>query len=404
MMMRLVLLLVGPALCYDNGNYAKKPPLGWQSWCAVGECGTDHCFDAQIRATADAMASNGMRDLGYDWLVLDDCWHPTRDETSGALVPAKDFFPDGLVPVIDYVHAKGFKFGLYTSVGNVTCHGGWSPGSFGHYDEDAALFASWGVDWVKMDWCGGERSAEGHRNFSRALNATGREMVLELCRGDYIDEKSWGYAPDVAQVWRAARDHHDDFNNTLLQIEHLARHSDWSGPFGWAYGDMMMTGGEGCKEYDPDVPRHCPKQSDAEYRSEFAAYAVLASPMMIGTDVRNMTPIMEELILNADAVRINQDASPPGAPIATKEASSAASTAAYARRLTDGRVAVALLNVAEEPRAVALDLDALCGAPESEASLRDVFKKEDLGDHTSTFTSRPLEAHDALFALVACRP
>ena len=157
-------LMLRAAAAYDNGGYAARPPLGWQSWCAVGSCGTDHCFDSQIRETADAMVANGMLAKGYEWIVLDDCWHPTRDDASGDLVPSPTFFPDGLRPVIDYVHARGFKFGLYTSVGTETCHGGWSPGSYGHYERDARLFAAWAVDWVKMDWCGDERGSKRERN------------------------------------------------------------------------------------------------------------------------------------------------------------------------------------------------------------------------------------------------
>jgi alpha-galactosidase len=101
-----VALLLRAAAAYDNGGYAARPPLGWQSWCAVGSCGTDHCFDRQIRETADAMAANGMLAKGYEWIVLDDCWHPTRDDASGDLVPSPTFFPDGMKPVIDYVRAS----------------------------------------------------------------------------------------------------------------------------------------------------------------------------------------------------------------------------------------------------------------------------------------------------------
>ena len=97
------------------------------------------------------------------------------------------------------VHAKGIKMGLYTSVGDKTCHGGWSPGSLGHFDQDAKTFASWGVDYVKIDYCGGGDSPDGHRNMSRAMNNTGRHMALELCRGPYQTEDHWGYAPEVAQ-------------------------------------------------------------------------------------------------------------------------------------------------------------------------------------------------------------
>jgi alpha-galactosidase len=133
-------------------------------------------------------------------------------------VPYKDYFPNGIKPVVDYVHSLGLKFGLYTSIGTLTCHKGWSPGSFGHYEQDTALFASWGVDYVKVDWCGDNKTTQDHIDFSAAMNKTGRHMVLELCRGNYRDLPNWGYAPNVSQVWRAAGDHHDSWSHTLEQL------------------------------------------------------------------------------------------------------------------------------------------------------------------------------------------
>ena len=229
-----------------------------------------------------------------------------------------------------------------------------------------------------MDWCGDERSAEGHANFSKALNATGREMILELCRGPYAGEDGWGYAPQIAQVWRAAKDHHDDFSNTLSQINALAAHPDWSGPFGWAYGDMMMTGGEGCDPYDPAVPTHCPKQTDAEYRTEAASYAVLSSPMMVGTDVRNMTKIMEELLLNDELLAIQRDVAHKAAKIRWSRGGGEA----LVRALKDGGVAVAQSNLGEDAN-VTVVLDDLCAHPPCAFAVRDVLARRDLGTHTS---------------------
>lgn len=344
----ILIALACAAHAYNNG-VARKPPLGWQTWCSAGPCGTDHCFDYQIKDTAKAMVDNGMKAAGYEWIILDDCWHPRRD-SNGTLVPHAAFFPDGMMPVIDYVHSLGLKFGLYTSVGTTTCHGGWSPGSLGHFEEDANLFAGWGVDYVKIDYCGKDDSPEGHKNFSRALNATGRPIVLELCRGPYQEQADWGYAPSIAQVWRATGDHHDRFSSTIEQVEAMSRPSIYipgeggSGPYGWAYGDMMMTGGEGCVGYDPKVPQHCPKQTDAEYRTEVSLYSVLGSPMMVGTDIRNMTAIMTQLLLDPTMLRINQDEE---ARIGEK-ISTCGGTDAWVRHLTGGDVAIALPNLGDD--------------------------------------------------------
>jgi len=291
--------------------------------CSVGPCGTDHCFDGQIREMADTLVSSGMKDLGYEWVTLDDCWHPSRDDND-TLVPFPRFFPDGMQPVIQYVHSKGLKFGLYTSVGDRTCHGGWSPGSYGYYEKDANTFAEWGVDYVKIDYCGDHASVEGHRNMSIALNKTGRPMSYMLCRGPYQSQDHWGYAPEIAQGWRATRDHNDAFYSTMHQVNSVKGKGSWSGPYGWHYLDMMMTGGAGCKDqgtggtsdkgiWNWTVPKHCPGMTDNEYRTEASLYVVVSSPMMIGTDIRLMTPIMRELLLNNEAIAINQDyKAPPG--------------------------------------------------------------------------------------------
>ena len=130
-----------------------------------------------------------------------------------------------------------------------------------------------------MDYCGNDDSPEGHKNFSRAMNKTGRPMILELCRGPYQGEDKWGYAPDIAQIWRVTGDHHDTFDSTLDQLSKMKDRGNWSGPYGWGYGDMMMTGGQGCKQYDPKVPQHCPGQTDNEYRTEVSLYAISSSPM-----------------------------------------------------------------------------------------------------------------------------
>eukprot|EP00729_Bicosta_minor_P015301 gene15301-16152_t len=312
-----LLFLVRSTAAYNNG-VMQKPPMGWQTWCSVGPCGVDHCFDGQIRAMADTLVKSGMKDLGYDHIVLDDCWHPSRDEKTGELVPFARFFPDGMVPVIDYLHNLGIKFGLYTSVGDVTCHGGWSPGSLGHFKQDANTFAKWGVDYVKVDYCGKGDDPSGHQNLSKAMNATGRPMALELCRGPYQNEDHWGYAPEYAQGWRATGDHHDEFSSVIQQVNAVKGKGSWSGPYGYAYLDMMMTGGQGCESqgtggkgesghWNWTVPEHCPGMTDAQYRTEASLYVIVSSPMMIGTDLRLMTPIMKELLLNEEAIAINQD-------------------------------------------------------------------------------------------------
>ena len=154
--------IAGTAHAYENGM-GERPPMGWSSWCTEGNSplepsfcnllGHDPCSEEQVRETADAMVSSGLRDLGYNYVTLDDCWSAKSRDSDGNLQPESSKFPSGMAALADYVHARGLKFGLYTSLGNETCKGS-RPGSFQHYEQDANTVASWGVDFVKMDHCG----------------------------------------------------------------------------------------------------------------------------------------------------------------------------------------------------------------------------------------------------------
>ena len=154
---------------YDNGM-ARTPPMGWNSWCTDSLCniaGKDPCSEHMVRSVADAMVSEGMLELGYNYVTLDDCWAARTRDADGRLQPDPDAFPSGMKALADYVHARGMLFGLYTCVGTVTCKGG-RPGSYGHYEIDARTLAGWGVDYVKMDRCDlGTISASSRRDLVR---------------------------------------------------------------------------------------------------------------------------------------------------------------------------------------------------------------------------------------------
>ena len=187
---------------YDNG-LGRLPPMGWNSWCTsegafqpsvCNLVGKDPCSDKQVRSVANAIVDEGMDKLGYKYLVLDDCWSEATRNATGHLQAYPDKFPTGISGLADYVHSKGLMLGVYTSYGTKTCKGG-RPGSFGYYDKDANTLASWGVDFVKMDHCGGHNGTdqELYGQMSKSLNATGRPILFSLCQwGDA--NVSFGYA------------------------------------------------------------------------------------------------------------------------------------------------------------------------------------------------------------------
>jgi len=294
--------------------------------------------------------------------------------------------------IADYVHSKGLKFGLYSSVGTTTCRG--DPGSYGHYQTDADTFASWGIDYVKLDWCGQMCTAEGHKEFSHALNATKHPMVLELCRGTYQNEAKWGYAPSIAQSWRATGDHHDSWKSTLEQVKSVEGKSTWSGPYGWAYLDMLMTGGQGCKGQSVDQALHCPGQTNNEYRTEYSLYAIASSSLLIGTDIRNITAIMRELIFNPEVIAMNQDRSTPGDIMSTCNKKNDI----WVRKLANGDIAVAATNLGDAPATLSVCFSDLPGGSSS-MHVRDLWKRVDVGVFRNMY-SRTVDVHDTMLLVL----
>jgi alpha-galactosidase len=250
------------AAAYNNG-VQRTPVLGWNTWCTLSDChnGDNDYFDRcvvfppprpcrpcfasprraappphhththarscnewEVYSIAEAMVSNGMHKLGFDHVNLDDCWAAESRDADGNIRPDPTRFPSGMKAVAAKLHGMGLKFGLYTSMGDATCNQGGRPtkipGSYGHYSADARTIASWEMDYVKVDWCGGHlgNPEEYHGNLSAALNATGHPIWLELCRG-YSYNPIPGYVAAVAQSWRTTGDHQDEWSNTLKVIE-----------------------------------------------------------------------------------------------------------------------------------------------------------------------------------------
>src|SRR5712691_2115338 len=194
----------------DN-HVARTPPMGWNSWNHFG-CDVSA---ALIRETADAMVASGMRDAGYRYLVIDDCWQVSRDG-AGRLVADSARFPGGMKPLADYVHSKGLKFGLYTDAGRLTCQG--RPGTYRHEEDDARSFAEWGVDFVKEDWCHADSlDAPGrYAAFRDALARTRRPIVFSIC--EWGLHAPWEWAPGTGNLWRTTGDIEDSWNSMLANL------------------------------------------------------------------------------------------------------------------------------------------------------------------------------------------
>ncbi|AWB65978.1 alpha-galactosidase [Saccharobesus litoralis] len=279
---------------------ANSPPMGWNSWNHFA-CDID---EKLIKETADAMVESGLRDAGYQYVNMDDCWHGERD-VNGFIQPDEKRFPSGMKDLADYVHARGLKFGIYSDAGLKTCAG--RPGSQGYEYQDALQYARWGVDYLKYDWCNtGEGAAqrnpiEAYTTMSRALMDSGRPILLSIC--EWGDSKPWLWAKNVGHMWRTTGDiincwdcevgHGTWASKGILPIlDQQDALRSYAGKNAWNDPDMMEVG---------NLP------TLGENRAHFAMWAMLAAPLIIGTDVRQLDQPILDILLNREIIAINQD-------------------------------------------------------------------------------------------------
>ena len=330
------LIAISPALAAGQ-QVAATPPMGWNSWNFFAEKVTDK----DIRAAADQLVSTGMKDAGYIYVNIDDTWEAERD--ANGVLRTNSKFPD-MKALADYVHSKGLKIGIYSGPGPKTC-GGYTA-SLGHEEQDAKMYAAWGIDYLKYDLCSFNEAvmqkqapndkAEQMRlmvaaydKMSKALQATGRPIVFSLCQ--YGWDSPWEWAPALGgNSWRTTDDinaHWDRIYAILSQQEGLQA---YAGPGHWNDPDMLEVGNG--------------ELTLAENRSHFSMWAMLASPLLAGNDLPNMKPEVKSILTNRDVIAIDQD--PLG-----KQASrvySDGEVEVWARHLDGGAIAVAVLNAGSD--------------------------------------------------------
>ena len=324
------LLAMAPTLGWglDNG-LAKTPPMGWNSWNKFACKGIN---EKVVRETADAMASNGMKDAGYQFVIIDDCWQTGRD-AAGNIVADAERFPSGIKALADYIHGKGLKFGIYTDVGTMTCAK--RPGSIGHEYQDAKQYANWGVDYLKEDWCNtlpGQNSESSYTLMRNALAESGRPIVFSIC--EWGSTKPWLWAGPIGNLWRSTPDIQDCWDckkdwggGGVVQIlDILNGLESYAGPGHWNDPDMLEIGNGGMNK--------------EEYRAHFSMWAMLAAPLLAGNDIANMTADTKEILLNKDVIAIDQD--PLGQQ--GRRVKKTGDLEIWSKQLQDGGRAVALLN------------------------------------------------------------
>jgi alpha-galactosidase len=334
--------------------------MGWNSWNA------DSCAvtAADVREAADALVETGLSDAGYEYVVVDDCWMAEEYGEGGRLRAHPTDFPNGMAALADYVHDRGLRFGLYSSAGSHTCQG--YPATLGREQRHAEQFAEWGVDYFKYDNCGDHRGRDAVDRYAamgEALAAVDRDIVYSVC--EWGESRPWNWARNVgAHLWRTTDDivakwRTDDgeFGLGILDIIERTAALDIAaahGPDGWNDPDMLQVGNgpDAGQSQHEQTDVHRPL-TDAETRTHFGFWCLLAAPLLVGTDLRALGECDAEILTNEALIAINQDPlGLQGTPDRRDD-----DRAVWSKRLQDGGAAVALLNRGGEWREIAAHVD-----------------------------------------------
>ncbi|WP_182877876.1 lectin [Microbispora sp. H10670] len=363
-----------PAAALDNG-LARTPQLGWNDWNSFG-CNVN---DSLIRQTADIMVSSGMAAAGYQYVNIDDCWSTKSRNASGDLVPDPQKFPNGIKAVADYVHSKGLKLGIYSSAGLTTCAG--YPASLGNERRDAALWASWGVDYLKYDNCGDHQGKNGQQRYQAmrdALAATGRPILFSLC--NWGQESVWTWGMQTGNSWRNTGDIQANWNSVMGILDQQVGLEAYSGPGGWNDPDMLEVGNGSI--------------TGTEGRAHFSLWALLNAPLIAGNDLRTMSADTRTILTNTEVIAVNQDwGGRQGSKISDN-----GNLEVWRKPMSNGSVAVVLLNRGTSTATVSTTTSALGLGAASSYSVRDLWAHS-TGSSTGTI-SASVPAHGAAMYVV----
>ncbi|MDF3983044.1 glycoside hydrolase family 27 protein [Luteibacter sp. PPL201] len=345
------------------------PQMGFNNWNST------HCRDefneAMIRGIADKFVSLGLKDAGYQYVNIDDCWANWQRDKDGHLQPNPKRFPSGIKALAAYIHSKGLKFGLYSSAGTSTCEplqeNRGFPGGLGHEKDDAASFAAWDVDYLKYDNCNNQKieATQRYAAMAEALRGSGRTIFFSVC--EWGENKPWlwaGKPPIDAGSWRTTGDISDNYASMLKIFKQNVVLDGYASMGHWNDPDMLEVGNGG--------------MTDVEYRSHFSLWSIMNAPLLIGTDLRKIKPDALKILLNKDVIAVNQD--PLG--VQGKQVSDAGGVHVIVKPLQGGSHAVVVFNETD----AAKDIDvspAQLGLSPGRYTLRDLWAHTDRqGDGT----------------------
>jgi alpha-galactosidase len=371
-----------------SANLALTPPMGWNSWnkfaCNVSE--------DMIKSMADAVVKSGMKEAGYQYVNIDDCWQMSRD-AKGNIVADPQRFPHGMKAVGDYIHSLDLKFGVYSDAGSKTCAG--RPGGLGHEYQDAIQYAAWGVDYLKYDWCNTttQEAKASYANIRAALDASGRAIVLSICEwgtakpwlwGQGVGGNLWRTTDDISDKWQGRTKWPDGSccsNGVTGLLDQQVGLASYAGPGHWNDPDMLEVGNGG--------------MTDTEYRSHFSLWAILAAPLIAGNDLRDMRPEIHDILTNKEVIAVDQDSLGREGERVWKNGD----LEVWVKQLKDGSRAVVLLNRGTAEQEIAANWEDLGYPRHVSASVRDLWQHKDLGKFSGEF-SAPVAPHGVVVVTV----
>jgi alpha-galactosidase len=396
---KLVLLCAVLVHAQKIENLAPTPPMGWNSW----NCFRTSINEEKIKSIADAMVSTGMKDAGYEYIVIDDGWMTDERDQDGHIVVDPLKFPNGIKPLADYIHSLGLKFGIYSSPGCYTCQK--LMGSLGHEQIDANDYAAWGVDFLKYDWCKYPNTMQEAKVTSQkdcrsafelmrdCLYKTGRPIVLsihEKCAGFSRDRSEW--VRSVANMHRTSEDIKDNWEQMLYCLETTADLWEIAGPGYWNDPDMLEVGNTVSEKLYMEIPDK--KMNLLEYQTHFSMWCMVAAPLIAGNDLRDMADGIIQILTNKEVIAINQD--PLGKQ--GRRIRDDGDLEVWCKELSGNRKAIALLNRSSEPADMEVSWKEL--GLKGKLKVRDLWKHQDLGKFTDSFKGENILPHEALVLLI----
>ena len=333
---------------------AQTPPMGWNSWNFFEEKVSEQI----LKETANAMVANGMVAKGYNYIIIDDYWVGGRDQHN-KLFPDPQRFPNGIKAVADYIHSKGMKLGIYSDASEYTCGG--VTASYNFEELDARTFADWGIDYLKYDYCNAPEDVATaftrYKKMGDALKKTGRPIVYAIC--EWGQRKPWLWARAAGgNLWRTTWDSRDTWQSNDKDLTGIMEIFDqqeslapYAGPGGWNDPDLLMVGLYG-KGKSSSVNGRFKGCSFNEYRTHFALWCMLAAPLILNSDIRNIDNATLQLLTNNDLLSINQDRL--GKQAATIIKSDGIQV--LKKVLSGGGIAICVVNRSDKPLSISLDV------------------------------------------------